>query len=338
MNTMKHTLTVTIALLAGLLLVGCGQNAGILIRPVPVNQSLRETVILADSGWSVRDKIVIVDVDGLLLNEAEKTFFGAGENPVSLFVEKLDRAQADPDVRAVVVRINSPGGGVTASDIMYNRLLQFRQHKRVPVVAIIQDVGASGGYYIACGADTIMAHPTAVTGSIGVIVQLVSFADLMEKLGIDAQAVTSGRFKSMGSPLKPLEKEDMAIVQGMVNDFYERFVAVVQTGRPKLTPDAVRTLADGRVYTGQQAKANGMIDDLGYMMDAIVEAKTRAGSTRAKVVIYHRPMGHKPNAYATTPVPTAAMQFNMVNVSMPTLLEASRPQFLYLWSGHTPKE
>ena len=323
---------------AGLVVVGCGQNAGLLIRPVSVDQRLQETVILTDPGWGVRDKVVIIDVDGLLINQAEKTFFGQGENPVSLFVEKLDRAQADANVKAIVVRINSPGGGVTASDIMYNRLVQFRQYKRVPIIAIIQDVGASGGYYIACGADAILAHPTAVTGSIGVIVQLMSFADLMEKLGIDANAVTSGRFKSMASPLKPLEQEDVDLVQGMVNDYYERFVEVVQTGRPKLTPEAVRTLADGRVYTGQQAKANGLVDDLGYMMDAIDTARKCSNSPRVKVVIYHRPLGYRPNAYATTPMPAPTTQFNMLNISMPALFELSQPQFLYVWSGHTPRE
>jgi len=334
---MKRTLPFA-AVLAGLVCVGCGQHAGILIRPVPVDQRLQETVILADDGWGVRDKIAIIDVDGLIVNQAERTFFGQGENPVSLFVEKLDRAQSDPSVKAIVLRINSPGGGVTASDIMYNRLVQFRQYKRVPIIAVIQDVGASGGYYVACGSDTILAHPTAVTGSIGVIVQLVSFADLMEKLGIDAQAVTSGRFKSMGSPLKPLEKEDVAIVQGMVNDYYERFVGVVQAGRPKLAPEAVRALADGRVYTGQQAKANGLVDDLGYMMDAVAEARKRSGASRVKVVMYHRPLGYRPNAYAATAMPTPATQINMINVSMPALLELSQPQFLYLWSGHTPRE
>jgi len=338
MKRMERTFPIVLAVLTGLVAGGCGQNAGILIRPVPVDQRLQESVILTDNGWPVRDKIAIIDVDGLLINQAEKTFFGQGENPVSLFVEKLDRAQADKHVKAIIVRINTPGGGVTASDIMYNRLVQFRQYKGVPIVAVIQDVGASGGYYVACGADTILAHPTAVTGSIGVIVQLITFADLMEKLGIDAKAVTSGQFKSMSSPFKPMEQEDVDIVQAMVTDFHERFVEVVQAGRPKLSPATVRSLADGRVYTAQQAKANGLLDDLGYMMDAVAEARKRSGSSRVKVVIYHRPMGYRPNAYADTSVPAPAMQFNLLNVSMPGLLELTQPQFLYLWTGHTPRE
>jgi len=337
---MKQNITGILMVAAGLVFAGCGQSSGFLIKPVPLDQTLRETVILTDPGWRVKDKVVIIDVDGLLMNQSERTFFGPGENPVSLFVEKFDRAQADSDVKAVVLRINSPGGSVTASDIMYNRVMQFRRNKGVPVVAMIADVGASGGYYIACGADTILAHPTSVTGSIGVIVQLVSFAELMEKFGIDAQAVTSGRFKDMGSPLKPLEKEDLALVQSMVDDFYERFVGVVQTGRPSLDKDAVRTLADGRVYTGQQARTAGLVDDLGYMTDAIAEAKKRSGASRVKVVLYHRPLGFRPNAYAAADVPTpnATSQINLFNVSLPSLLELGRPQFLYLWSGHTPRE
>ena len=333
--SMKRKLLPSLAFLSICIMAGCGQNSGYLITPVPLNQRLEETTIQKDPGLLVYDKIVIVDVDGLLMNVQEHSLFGYGENPVSLFVEKIDKAQADPDVKAVIIRINSPGGGVTASDIMYHRLVQFRQARQVPVVAIVEDVGASGGYYVACGSDRIMAHPTAITGSIGVIVQMVSLADTMKMVGVETKAVTSGKFKSMGSPFKPLEKDDVVLVQGLVNDYYESFLKVVQSGRPKLSADKIRTLADGRVYSGKQALDNGLVDQLGYMSDSISQAKTMSGSSKVKVVIYHRPIGYKANAYSEAPVPSpaAATQINMVNISVPELMEFSRPQFLYLWSG-----
>jgi len=298
---------------------------------VPADSALIESVVAADPGWFVADKIAVIDVDGVLINAREKSLWGWGENPVSLFVEKLDRAGADPNVRAVIVRINSPGGGVTASDIMYERLMRFRRERRAPVLAVIEDVGASGGYYVACGADEIMAHRTSVTGSIGVLVQTVSFAGTMVKLGITAEAIVSGPRKAIASPLMPLDPEDRKILQGIVDTFYARFLKVVDEGRPKLNAEQVHALADGRVYAGEAALANGLVDALGTMDDAVARAKARSGAKRVKVVMYHRALGHRANVYSGATAPPA--QVNLVNLSVPGLLDLTRPQPLYLWTG-----
>ncbi|HUT60440.1 MAG TPA: signal peptide peptidase SppA [Phycisphaerae bacterium] len=331
---MKRALYLVTAL--GLLAAaGCGPRMGYIIKPVPVDERLTETVIARDRGLFVTDKIAIIDVDGLLFNQRQSSLLGSGENPVSLFVEKLDKAQADPHVRAVVLRINSPGGGVTASDIMHNRLRRFRAGRKVPVVAMIEDVGASGAYDVACAAELILAHSTSVTGSIGVLVQTVSFAGTMQKIGIDAQAVTSGPRKDMASPLKPLDKEDLAILQKMVDEYYQRFVDNVAAGRPKLTRQQVLDLADGRVYTGEQAKANGLVDDVGFMDDAIAAAKRLSGAKRVKVVIYHRPWGYRANAYSTVPETPSMPQVNLLNINVPSLLRLAEPRFMYLWTGRS---
>ncbi|HOG30365.1 MAG TPA: signal peptide peptidase SppA [Vicinamibacterales bacterium] len=314
------------------ILCGCGQDVGWVIKPVPLDETLRETVIAADPGLFVSDKIAVLDVDGLLMNRRATGWMMPGENPVSLFVEKLDRAESDPNVRAVVVRINSPGGAVTASDVMYRRLVRFRAARPgVPVVAVIEDVGASGGYYVACGADTILAHPTSVTGSIGVIVQTVSFAGTMRMIGIDAKAVTSGARKDMASPLKPLDEKDLAILQGIVDQYYRRFLQVVESARPNLKPDQVRALADGRVYTGEQAKDNGLVDGLGYVDDAVLMAKKRSARARVKLVMYHRPLGYRANVYSAAP--NLAPQVNLLNIDLPGVLSLAQPEFLYLWTG-----
>lgn len=328
-----NTRQIILILSAAIILPACSsQSTGYLITPIPVDQQLKETVVAQDSGWGVSDKIAIIDVDGVIMNTPPKDgLFGSRENPMSLFVEKLDRAQADPDVKAVVVRINSPGGGVTASDVMYNRLLQFRQARKVPVIAAIEDVGASGGYMIACGADVIMAHPTSITGSIGVIVQTVNFTGTMKMLGIEAKALVSGKHKDMGSMFKPYSDEDLAILQGIVDEFYKRFLNIVITSRNKVEPPIIEKLADGRVYTGQQALDKGLIDKLGTVQDAVVLAKSMCKSAKVKVVIYHRPLGYKANVYSQSP--EIAPQANLVNIDADSLAGLDHPQFLYLWTG-----
>ena len=328
---MKTHTNILIAMVGLAFLCGCSRNMGILLRPVDVTEELEETEVGGDEGWLVGPKVAIIDIDGVIANERERDFFGAGENPVSLFVEKLDKAEEDSAVKAVILRINSPGGGVTASDIMYQRLMRFRQRCRIPVVALIEDVGASGGYYIACGADKILAHPTSVTGSIGVIVQAISLADTLQMLGVETKAVTSGPMKDMGSLFKPLDKKDLAVFKTMIDAYYERFLDVVARSRKSMDADKVRALADGRIYTGDQARKNGLVDDLGYMADAFEMAKVLSKTSRAKMVIYHRPYGYRANVYSSA-VP-AVPQINLINISADRLLAGSRPHFMYLWTG-----
>ncbi len=318
--------------------IGCSGSTGYLIKPVPVNERLEETVTQREPGVFVTDKIAIIDVSGMILNMRLEGLLGSGENPVSLFVEMLDKAQEDPDVKAVVLRINSPGGGVTASDIMYQRLLRFKATKKVPVIASIEDVGASGAYFLACGADRIYAMPTSITGSIGVIMQFFNFVGTMQKLGIEAHAITSGHFKDIASPFKAFNKDDEELLQNIVNAYYEQFLQVVIKGRPKLSPEKIRQLADGRVYTGCDALANGLVDKLGFVEDALADAKTLSGSHRVKVVIYHRPLGYKPNEYAATPLAHAEAGKVEMNLNLPDASELLHPQFLFLWTGATPRK
>jgi protease-4 len=337
-NMVMKTLMLALTFLGMILWAGCSGSTGYIIKPVPVNETLEETVRSRDPGLFVSDKIVVIDVSGMITNSRSSGLMGTGENPVSLFVEMVDKAQADPNVKGVVLAINSPGGGVTASDIMYQRLLQFKAARKVPVIASIQDVGASGAYFISCGADRIMATRNSITGSIGVIVQLFSFAGTMEKMGIESKAITSGRFKDMASPFKPVNKEDDALLQGIVNTYYGQFLGVVAKGRPKLTPERIRELADGRVYTGQDALANGLVDELGYVEDAEAEAKALSGAKRVKIVIYHRPLGYRPNEYASAGTVVAGGSKMDINVNLPNMMELVQPQFLALWTGATPRK
>ena len=325
------TYILIIATLGLTFLVGCGPGGALLLRPVSITEELEETIVRQDRGWFVSDRVVIVDVDGVLANKRDRDGFGASENPVSVFIEKLDKAAADSRVKAIVLRINSPGGTVAATDMMYDALCKFRARSNIPVVAIIEDVGASGGYYLACGADRIMAHHSSIVGSIGVIMQTFNLAEMLKSVGIATRAITSGAYKDVGSPFKPLTPNDLKLLQGIIDSFYEQFVKEVGKGRPGMAPEQVRALADGRVFTGAQGKANGLVDELGYLDNAIAAAKRLGGAETVKVVIYHRPFGYRANIYSKA---ASAPQVNVINVSLPGLLDSVGPRFLYLWTGH----
>ncbi len=175
-----------------------------------------------------------------------------------------------------------------------------------------------------------MAHPSSVTGSIGVIMLTVNARGLLEKVGVEANAVTSGPRKDMGSPFRPMLPEERAIFQGVIDSFYQRFLQVVQDGRPNLAADQIRKLADGRIYSGEQAKAAGLVDDIGYLDDAIEAAKKKAGLTEARVVTYRRPGEYQNNVYTRLlgPGPNLA---NLANLDLLSLVRGGSPQFMYLW-------
>lgn len=309
----------------GLLLIGAviALTGCVTINLIPSPGPLKEER-LSGSGAA---KIVVVEVAGLISSkEAE----GLLERPsmVARIKEELTRAADDDDVRALVLRINSPGGTVTASDILYHELRTFKEKRKVPVVASIMDLGASGGYYVAVAADKIVAHPSSVTGSLGVIMLTVNAHGLLEKIGVEATAVASGPKKDMGSPFRAMTEEERQIFQGMIDSFYQRFLDVVREGRRSLTGDQIRKIADGRIYSGEQAKSLGLVDAIGYLDDAVELAKHEAGVTEARVVMYRRPGEYRHNVYS------GLLGGGLSSAWVPDLMSLIRggaPQFMYLW-------
>lgn len=318
-----------IVLLAAL--AGCATGS-YLITPVPPKPELVEEVVIRESAWASK-KIAVLDLDGVLTDARSNSLLGApGENPVSLFLEKLDRAAKDDNVRAVVVRINSPGGGITASDILYSELRAFRQRTGKPVIAAMLDVAASGGFYVACAADRIYASPTTVTGSIGVIMLAPDFSGTMSKIGARVNVIKSGELKDAGSPFREMTDKDRAVFQGLIDKMYDRFLSVAATSRTRIPRERLRELADGRVYFGPEAKELGLVDEIGSLHDAIAASKQAANLDKQsiKVVQYSRPYAYRANIYAYgDPPPT---QVNLVNVGLPEWLTSPSPQFLYLWA------
>jgi protease-4 len=310
---------------------GCAPMS-FLVTPVPRKPRLSEQVILRESAWTTR-KVALVEVDGLITNSREKSLVGTvGENPVAIFTERLNRAASDRNVAAVVLRINSPGGTVTASDLMFAEISRFRAETSKPVVTSMLDVAASGGYYLACGTDKIYAHPTTITGSIGVIMVLPEFFDTMQKIGATVNTIKSGEMKDAGSMFRHMDEDERAYFKHLVDQMYGRFLKVVALGRAPLEPDELRELADGRVFLGPEAKELGLVDELGTMYDAIHAAKELAGigDKPVKVVRYARPYVYRPNIYAAHDVPPA--QVNLIDVGLPEWLRGDSPQMMYLWA------
>ena len=294
--------------------------------PFPGQGPLQEDAV---SGTG-RAKVLVIDLAGLISSHDGDGFLPE-PSPVARIKEELTKAAEDNKVQAVVLRINSPGGTVTASDIIYHEIRAFKEKRKIPVIASIMDVGASGGYYVAAAADKIVAHPSSVTGSLGVIMLTVNARGLLDKIGVEANAVTSGPKKDMGSPFRAMTEEERTIFQAVINAFYDQFLAVVKNGRRNLTPDQVRKLADGRIYTGEQARDLGLVDSVGYLDDAIGLAKQKAGLTEATVVVYRRPGAYRNNIYSRLLGGGGNPFAGISNLDLATLVRGGTPQFLYLW-------
>lgn len=296
---------------AGALLWGCTPKVDVnvgLDRPGP----LREAEVFADPGAG-SDKVAMIDVRGVLADARRPGLLGAGPNPVDQFIAALEKAKADPNVRAVVIRINSPGGTVTASDVMHEELRRFTRETKKPAVASIGEVGASGGYYLALGADRIVAQPTSITGSIGVIIPTVNVHEGLASIGIHSRAITSGPNKAMGDPLGPRNETHYALLQEMVDDFYSRFKGLVVSRRPGVQASDLAPATDGRVVTGRRAAELGLVDAEGGVRESFEEAKRLAGVRLARLVKYTESARPVRSAYAEGSV-------NLVNVDLASLL------------------
>jgi protease-4 len=315
--------------LATAVTAGCTEGS-FLITPVSNRRGLVEEELYRDS-WLARDKIALLDVSGVLINDYQFRLFGEGEHPVSLLLEQLDKARRDQAVKAVILRINSPGGTVVASELMHDELVHFKRTTQKPVIALMMDVAASGGYYIACACDEIVAQPSSVTGSIGVIMQMFELSRTMEMIGVTSEAIISGPRKDSGSPFRKMQPEERELFQEIVNDMFERFVHVVDEGRPDLDEAKVRELADGRVFTAGQALEHGLIDRIAGVRQTVEAVKQRVDAKRICLVTYRRPLAYRPNYYAQAPLPPGG-DLNVINVDLPAWLEANTPRFMYLWS------
>ena len=305
---------------------GCGPQTFV-IGVGPGEKKLKATVVQRDVVPSGGRRVAIVDVSGMIVNMNQFGLLEEGEHPVSLLHEQLERARKDNRVRAIILRLNTSGGTVTASDAMYREVMRFKKRSSKPVVAMLMDVAASGGYYVACSADRIITYPTSITGSIGVIFQTVSVQPALNRIGVHTDAIVSGPNKAAGSWLSAMDPEQRIILQKLVDDFYHRFVALVRTTRPNITDDDFESVVDGRVISGNTAVEMGLADATGDLYDAWADAKRLAGVKTADLVHYHRPLRFVGSPYAHRP--TGTVEVNLAKINLNGL--AAPVGFYYLW-------
>ncbi len=239
--------------------------------------------------WGMRPKIALMRLSGSISEVFESGPFGSalGITPAQV-ARWLKRAADDPSVKAIVLRVNSPGGTVAASQEIATQIRQFKEQAKKPVVVSMGDVAASGGYYISVYADKIVAQPGTTTGSIGVISLFFSIEELLKNLGIKPEVFKAGKYKDLFRGLRPLSDEERALMQQYVDEFYEQFIRAVSEGR-QLPLERVRELATGQVYSGAQALQLGLIDQLGDLDKAVEIARELAQAPDAITVEYRPP-------------------------------------------------
>ncbi len=220
--------------------------------------------------FALGDKIAVVDIKGMISSSRD-------------IVEQIDKFKEDSDVKAIILRINSPGGGVGPSQEIYREVLRARQKKKI--IASMESVGASGGYYVACASDLIVANPGTITGSIGVVMEFSNIEDLLKKIGLQSYVIKSGKHKDIGSPVREMTPEERSILQGVIDSVHSQFVRAVAEGR-NMEEGKVEQIADGRIFSGEQAKALGLVDRLGGLQDAIEIAAEMVGIKGKPTVIY----------------------------------------------------
>jgi len=282
-----------------------------------------------------QNKIAVITVEGTLTHEDPQSLFGKTLGPVAFLRKQLAKAKEDEDVKAVIIEINSPGGTVSASDEMHHMIKQFKKDKDVPVVVFMKEVAASGGYYIAAGADRIVATHTTITGSIGVIMMMVDVSGAMDYLRIKMTPIKSGEWKDAGSPFRTMSEKEREYLQNIVNSFYNRFIKIVFDGRRMKgnweKPEDVEPIADGRIYTAEEAKENGLIDEIGYFEKAYDAAIRLAPDVKkARVVRYQqKPRSSLPFMFGSAAPGTG--DINIVKIDAGSLASLPPSRFLYMW-------
>jgi protease-4 len=271
-------------------------------------------------------KVARIALNGVLIRQEEGGLFG-NSDPIATALRHIRAATVDDTISGIILEIDSPGGGITACDMIYEALLQFKKSAdgRV-VVAIFGDVAASGGYYVAASADRIIAHPTTVTGSIGVIISALNVKGFGEKYGVKMETIKSGANKDLLNPFGTMTEEQRVILQQVVDEMHERFVQLIADGRPDMTIDDVRAIADGRIMTANRAKDAGLVDEVGYWNDALSQTRELLGVTGLKVVRYE-------DELSLSSLLRVSSGRAPVGLSLSTILDLARLRAMYLWQG-----
>ena len=279
-----------------------------------------------------RAKVLVIPVRGFLSDVPGRGLLGERASTVQQVVSQLRLAEKDGQIKAVLLEINSPGGSTTASDILYHELMEFKERTKAKIVAGLMDVAASGGYYIALPADRIVAHPTTITGSVGVIFITPKVTGLMEKLGVAVEVSKSGKEKDIGSPFRPSTPEEQRIFQELTDKMGRRFLDLVAKHRG-MDQKMLTSISAARIYLADEALQLKLVDGIGYLSDAIAQAKELAGLSReAKVVVYRRGEHSNDNLYNMSSSVHNGGNLSLVDLNLSEIIPTLGPGFYYLWA------
>ena len=244
---------------------------------------LEERVIREGS----KEKILVVEILGLIRTTGSRDTFIHRQGTVERLDNVIEKAKKDRDIRGVILKIDSPGGANTASDLVFRKIREYKTSQNIPVVGCIVDQGTSGAYMAALSADYIVALPSSVVGNVGVLLPSISLEGLMEKLGINNQTITSGNLKDAGTPLRDMSDEEYELLSGIVMEFHSNFMKAVRESRP-VTEQDVAVFQDGRVVTSTRGRALHLIDEVGYYEDALKKIESLANVEKPTVIVYRR--------------------------------------------------
>ena len=278
------------------------------------------------------DKILLIPVNGLISDRPKKGLIHTSASLVEQIVSQINKAEKDKQIKAVLFKINSPGGTITASDLLYHEISLFKERTGTKITVSMMDVATSGAYYISLPADFIMAHPTTVTGSVGVIYLQPKVGGLMDKIGLGVDVKKYGKNKDMGSPFRDSSEEEQKLMQKAVNDFGDRFIRLVQKHR-KPERQALSEISTARVFLAEEALKLGLVDKIGYLSDAVKESKMLAGISKdARVVVYRRNEFPEDNYYNTAGIASEDLNISVINIELPESLSLKTGLY-YLWPG-----
>lgn len=314
-----------IALSVASVLSGC---ATIKLGP-SYNEPLTEQTLIETPNMD--GKVLLIPVEGMISNEQGRGFLLKSPGLLDKVAMQLRKAEKDPDIKTILLRINSPGGGVTTSDILYHELLAFKQRTGKKIFVQMMDVGASGAYYVSMAADSIQVHPTTLTGSVGVITVVPNVVGLSEKIGVEVKTYKTGANKDIGSPFRRMTKEDDAYLQNIINSMAKRFYQIVQTQRG-LSDAQMQSVKTARVYLGTEAVEASLVDSVGYLSDARLKACELGGAQRCELVTYRFEPNRNANIYSPSMEnPSTSPDMSLVRSELLSPMMNLKPGSYYLY-------
>lgn len=266
-------------------------------------------------------KVLMIQVEGVISDLSSKGLLSSGPSLLDRVMMQLAKAEKDTDIKTILLKLNTPGGGVTSSDILYHELMAFKQRTGIKIYVQMMDVAASGGYYLAMAADHIQAHPTTITGSVGVISISPNLSGLMKKVGVEVAVYKTGELKDSGSPFRKVSQQDQAVFQTLIDGMAKKFHLLVQTQRG-LSDEAMTEVKTAKIFSGEEALQKGLIDSLGYLSDAKQSACALSGQKACNLMTYRFEKNQNATLYSpsasqsTAPPSMNLIQSNLLNPAL----------------------